>query len=690
MVCMNARRIKSRLLAGLGVSACLVGWWCAGRADQGGGAHSVRRQSMRYEDRAATVSPATSGLFAIIPQKSDTPRAPEETKSETPPTLVFDAAVTPAAAQDVVTQNAITANTVPDGNSSESALPPVELIADSFRTPVDAPLGFTGRSSVLPRAEQTDPRFVPMEDRWRIGFPEWDRYGKGHPIVDDYPYVPGRRIDPYNQNVLKGDFAILGQNTFLTITGTSRSIFEYHEVPIPNTPFESTPNPDSFPFFGRPNQFLYLHFFALSFDLFHGDAAFKPVDWRVKVTPIFNINYLAGQELGVVSPNIRRGVDRGRTWMALEEWFVETKLADIGPNYDFVSVRAGAQPFLSDFRGFIFSDINRGVRLFGNHNSNRQQFNVAYFDQLEKDTNSGLNTFDSRQQRILIGNYYVQDFIFPGYTAQWSVHYNHDDPSFHFDKNDFLVRPDPVGVFQPHGLDVVYLGWTGDGHINRINVNHAFYWALGRDGLNPMANQGQDISAQMGALELSYDRDWIRFRTSFLWASGDDDPRNSHATGFDGIFDNPNFAGGEFSYWQRQSIRLFGVNLVNRESLFPNLRSSKIEGQSNFVNPGLLLLNFGADFEITPKMRLITNANLLWFENTEVLKTFVFQERIERHIGTDLSAGVEYRPFLNNNMIVNFGFASLLPGQGFHDLYDDIRDKRTPLVAAFVDLILTF
>src|ERR1051325_193560 len=55
-------------------------------------------------------------------------------------------------------------------------------------TPVDAPLGFAGLSRIRPRDLQTDERFVPIEDRWRIGFPPWDRYGNGHPRVDDYPY----------------------------------------------------------------------------------------------------------------------------------------------------------------------------------------------------------------------------------------------------------------------------------------------------------------------------------------------------------------------------------------------------------------------------------------------------------------------------------------------------------------------
>jgi hypothetical protein len=316
----------------------------------------------------------------------------------------------------------------------------------------------------------------------------------------------------------------------------------------------------------------------------------------------------------------------------LQEWFVEAKLADLSPEYDFLSIRAGSQFFNSDFRGFIFSDTNRAIRLFGTEFGNRDQFNLVLFKQLDKDVNSQLNTFEDRHQTVLIGNYYRQDFIFPGYTAQVSVTYNNDRPTFKFDKNGFLVRPDPAGIAEPHGLDVCYLGWAGDGHIGRINITHQFYWALGRDSDNPMAGQGEDINAQMFALELSYDRDWVRFRSSFFWASGDDNPTNSHATGFDAIFDNPNFAGGNFSFWQREQIGLMGVNLKQRESLLPDLRSSKIQGQSNFVNPGLLLANFGIDMDLTPKIKLINNYNLLWFDETEVLEQFVFQEKVHHVI----------------------------------------------------------
>jgi hypothetical protein len=568
--------------------------------------------------------------------------------------------------------------------------PKTEQDLPLFQTPFDPPLGFAGPSGVLPREVQTDPHFVPVEDRWRIGFPLWQRYAAGSSADADSPYQIGHWWDPYNQNVLKGDYPILGQNTFFVLTVMSQTLYEPRQTPIATTGFESTNHPFSNEFFGRPNQNLFNELVSTSFELFHGNAGFRPVDWRIRVTPVFNFNYINFDELAHVNPNVLKGTERPRTYVSLEEWFAEAKLADLSPNYDFLSIRAGSQPFLSDFRGFIFSDTNRAVRLFGNLDSNREQFNLIYFRQLEKDTDSGLNTFHERHQQVLIGNFFVQDLVYPGYTGQWSVHYNHDDPTFRFDTNSFLVRPDPVGVFTPHSLDVIYLGWTGDGHINQFNINNAFYWAFGRDSLNPIANRPQDISAMMAALELSYDRDWMRFRVSALYSSGDDNPRNGHATGFDSIQNDPNFAGSEFSYLGRQAISLFGVNLFNRQSLIPDLRSSKIEGQSNFVNPGLMLLNFGVDFDVTPKLRLITNANLNWFDTVRVLQQFTFQQHIDDYIGLDLSAGIEYRPFLNNNVIVKAGLAGLITGEGFQELYDNSNNRVDFLVAGFLDLVLRY
>src|SRR5262249_28705448 len=62
--------------------------------------------------------------------------------------------------------------------------PPPDLAPDPyapsepFQVERGVPPGFTGPSGVAPTVVQTDGHFVPVEDRWRISFPEWDRYGK--------------------------------------------------------------------------------------------------------------------------------------------------------------------------------------------------------------------------------------------------------------------------------------------------------------------------------------------------------------------------------------------------------------------------------------------------------------------------------------------------------------------------------
>jgi len=49
---------------------------------------------------------------------------------------------------------------------------PAELLGPEplLSTAVDPPLGYTGPSGVLPREEQESSHFVPVEDRWRIGW----------------------------------------------------------------------------------------------------------------------------------------------------------------------------------------------------------------------------------------------------------------------------------------------------------------------------------------------------------------------------------------------------------------------------------------------------------------------------------------------------------------------------------------
>src|SRR5207244_1663354 len=114
------------------------------------------------------------------------------------------------------------------------------------------------------------------------------------------------------------------------------------------------------------------------------------------------------------------------------------------------------------------------------------------------------------------------------------------------------------------------------------------------------------------------------------------------------------------------------------------------EGQANFVNPGLVLGNAGVDFDLTPKLRMINNVNFLWFDETPVLSQFFFESNVRHAIGTDLSTGFEYRPLLSNNIILTFGVSTLLPGDGFRDLYNKFRHPVGPLQAGFLDMVLAY
>ena len=568
---------------------------------------------------------------------------------------------------------------------------------------------------------------IPMSDRYRVPFANWRRYPPVDPASDRYrvPYVPWRLFTsgdtetpyyfdrpflwhPYLQSVLKADVPVIGDDIFLNLTAITSTELEFRRIPTPSA--ISAARPGAAEFFGKSEQWSLQNNLSVAVDLFRGETVFKPVEWMVRIQPVYNINYLNVQETTVVRPDPRgydrinvpgRGnpnnvnnpgdvggiipgvkpakdelsdrshTQRTKEWFALQEAFAEVHIRDLSENYDFIAARVGNQVFNSDFRGFIFNDVNTGARVFGNLDNNHWNYNAVVFDMREKDTFSDLNRFDHRQQRVAIVNVYRQDAIWKGYTAQASLHGNFDDGDLHYDRSGVITRPAPLGTAREHEVNAFYFGWAGDGHIGRWNISHQLYQAVGHDTFNGLAGKPVNINAQMAAVEISYDRDWIRYKGSFFYASGDDDAEDRDATGFDTILDNPNFTGGPFSYWVRQGFNFAGsaVNLKQRNSLVPNLRTSKTEGQANFVNPGVFIFSVGADIETTPKLKTFLNANYIRFVETDTLKTALLTDKIRREVGWDLSIGWQYRPLLTDNVIVSGGFGALIPGEGFRDIY---------------------
>jgi len=572
----------------------------------------------------------------------------------------------------------------PEGNEPVELFPPVlpqtpeyghEVLPRSLELPRKGVREVVPRRTKLnyetyPLSEQGEgllPESQPEPNRWFIGFGRWKRYAD--PSTET-PYQSDLHLwHPYLTSKLKGDAPIVGQDVFLNIT--AEDFFQYETRKLPTPSGVSTARPNSSEFFGLSDQEFWFNDFSIGVDLFKGETAFEPIDWALRLLGVYNHNYIDVEENNVVNPNPQKGTTREKDFWSLQEAFAEIHLRDLSNNYDFVSLRIGMQPFVSDFRGFIFNDTNLGIRIFGNYDNNRWQYNLAAFDMREKDTYSDLNEFDPRKQQVYVANIFRQDLIWKGYTGELSFLADFDNTSRHYDKNGFITRPAPIGTVADHYVQAYYLGWTGDGHIGWLNIDHAFYQVLGEDGLNGIAGQRVDINAQMAALELSIDKDWQRHKLSIFYASGDSNPKGDTATGFDTVFDRPFFIGGPFSFFSHQGFNLAGtaVNFKQRDSLVIDFRTSKSEGQANFVNPGTLIFGYGFDADILPKLKSFINVNYIRTVTTETTELVLFTNHASNDFALDCSIGFEYRPLLTNNIIITAGSGFLIPRWGYKDIY---------------------
>lgn len=539
-----------------------------------------------------------------------------------------------------------------------------------------------------PEAFPTDQ--IPLPDRWRL--------------VETLGLVKENWLDPYNQNTLKGDRPvrpedwpfITGEDWFFSANLVSDTVLEPRTFPIP-VGVQTTERPQSLDVFGKSGSFIAAQTFIVGASLTKGNTAYKPPEVEYRVAVAFQANYAQVPERRILFVEPSKPTHRSDHFVGVQEAFVDYHIRDTSDRYDFDSVRVGIQPFQSDFRGFLFNDQNLGIRLFGNRDNNRFQYNVAAFWRLEKDTNSGLNSVvqTPRDDWLFIANVYRQDFLIPALTSQLTVAYNRnrEGDEFAIDKNGFPIRPALLGNLRPRNYDVVYVGYNADGHVDRLNLTASVYGAFGEDRNSFFTGRSAAIQAFFAAAEASYDRDWMRFRLSAAWASGDHDPYDDRETGFDAVFENPVFAGADTSYWIRQAIPFAGggrqVFLNGRNGLLNALRSTKEEGQSNFNNPGTILLGAGGDFDLTPEFRLSGNANHLWFENTATLQALRSEGSIPREIGWDVSAAAIWRPKANQNIVGRLSAAALFPGAGFRDLFTDTSNSGA-YFSVLANVILTY
>ena len=497
------------------------------------------------------------------------------------------------------------------------AAPPAVANANPALPPPPAPVGMEAKPN-----------------RWDFTYPTYSRYAGQKSI-----FATGGPLDPYNQNTLKADRPI-GGDTFFNLNLQLNSTINPSDVEEGNAA-------------GGTKKLVFNENHVFGAAIFGGDTVFEQRRWAIQETTVFNVNRA---DDGSLSFGGLKAVAAEKTNLGVEELFGEARLAVISPNFDFMSVRGGMQNFNVDFRGYLFDDNQLGVRLFGNAKNNTDQYNVAVFSMRARDPVSQLHDISTGTgETVIMANYFIQDFGAQGYTFMVNFLQNSDTRT---------------GV--PGNLSATYVGFHGDGHWGGLSVDHAFYQVFGHDNDNTLAvalkrPTSLSINARMAAIEVSHDSDAVRYRGSFFYASGDSGS-GSTAGGFDAVDDNPELAGGQFSFWTQQAIKVPGLPggglLTQRFSLLPDLRD-KFSQRSNFLNPGLILVNGGVDFRLMPQLKVVTNISYLRFANVSTLQALTSAAKFPNAtIGLDANVGLKWRPFLNENLFFVEGFGLLKPQGG--------------------------
>jgi hypothetical protein len=451
------------------------------------------------------------------------------------------------------------------------------------------------------------------------------------------------------------------------LTGSTTSLFESRRVPV--SADAVTGGLDGH------RQFFNSQTASIDAVLYEGDTIFRPPDYQLRLTPIFNYSSTSTGAARTTATSV-----------GAQALFFEKHLRDVSAQYDFDSVRIGIQPVTSDFRGFVLADQPLGIRFFGTRDNDVYQYSAAWFRRLPKNAarqnelGKGIPAND-----IVMANLYIQDLGRAGLTSEFVFIYDRSRA-----RGTHIVVGDAGTTFTSgahHDYDVAYLGYSADGHLGSLNLTGSLYEVLGRESEGVFTGRPTKVQATFAALELSRDFDWIRVRASGLYASGDGNTADGESRGFDGINQTAIFAGSDSTFFihQRLPLVLSAIDLKQRDSLFPSLRSTVDTGESNYSNPGLELLGAGADLDLAPSLRVSADVSHVVFADTATLQAILGRTDISRSIGTDASLDAIYRPFNSQNVIARLSVAKLFAAPGARTLVGG-----TAPVSMFFNLVLTY
>ena len=188
--------------------------------------------------------------------------------------------------------------------------------------------------------------------------------------------------------------------------------------------------------------------FRFSFDLFRGCAGFQPVDFELRVTPEFNINYVLARENGLTVIDVRARSASHRH-QRRHAGTVRRK-APVTPNeayFDFTSRARSASSASPAISAASSSPTSSPARASSAPSTTTSSSTIWRTSTCWRRTPTAASTAGGiGNQSVYAANLYWSDFLTKGYNLNFSALYNNDQPSFLVDKNGFLVRPAPVGL----------------------------------------------------------------------------------------------------------------------------------------------------------------------------------------------------------------------------------------------------
>ena len=466
------------------------------------------------------------------------------------------------------------------------------------------------------------------------------------------PISPDSLLDPYNQNVLKGDYPIIGQQHLPRRRLTTPDLHARPPDPDPDHAVREHGEPGRVPVLRPPQPVLLHQFFGLS----------RPVPRRRRL------------QAGRLAAQGHAGLQR-QLPLASANWPWSARTCSTGDQSD-------PRPS-SPSRSASSSEAGRhqpGLRLRlgpGRHRSSSSATSAASSSR-HQPRGPDLR-HPQRQPRP------VQPGLLPPVREghqQRAEHlprprpeHRHRQllpPGLHLPRlhdaraastttttpdvqvqQEPLPRPARPGRHLPAAqVDVVYLGLAGDGHWAGSTSPTQFYWVLGRDSLNPLANRSQRDQRPDGR-----DRAVLRPRLDavphvVLLCLGR--PATSTTATRPASTPSSTTRTSPAASSATSSGRRSRSSASTWCSRQPRARPAfeQDPGPGNFVNPGLLLFNLGLDMDLTPKLKMDQQHQfpLVRLRPTSSSSSSSSGNIAQQHRHRHSSTGFEYRPFLSDTI----------------------------------------